>query len=270
MANQPKKYTWNATDYSLHSTAQQQWATELIPKLQLIGSEALLDIGCGDGKITAQIAQCLPRGCVVGVDNSEEMIKLARSKFTRTTYPNLSFDAMDARQLTFHERFDRVFSNAALHWIIDHRPILAGIRQSLKPGGRMLLQMGGKGNACSTLAIMDELMAEERWSRFFTGFTFPYGFYTPSEYMKWVDDAGLVPERAELLKKDMMLKGEEGLAGWVRTTWLPYTERLPIELRDEFVNEIANRYIGTHALDAEGYVHMAMVRLEVEATKLLS
>ncbi len=88
--------------------------------------------------------------------------------------------------------------------------------------------------------------------------------------MKWVDDAGLVPERAELLKKDMMLKGEEGLAGWVRTTWLPYTERLPIELRDEFVNEIANRYIGTHALDAEGYVHMAMVRLEVEATKLLS
>ncbi len=264
---QLKKYAWNAEDYAKHSTAQQQWATELIPKLRLVGNEALLDIGCGDGKITAQIARHLSNGSVVGIDNSEEMIKLARTKFSRTTCPNLSFEVMDARKLTFHGRFDRVFSNATLHWIIDHRPVLTGVGQSLKPGGRMLFQMGGKGNACGTLAIMDELMVEQHWSRFFKGFAFPYGFYTPEEYTIWLRDAGLVPERVELLNKDMMLLGKEGLAGWVRTTWLPYTERLPAELRDEFVNEVVSRYMGTRMLDAEGYVHMAMVRLEVEATR---
>ena len=267
MAKQPKKYAWNAKDYAKHSTAQQQWATELIPKLRLIGNEALLDIGCGDGKITAQIARRLSNGNVVGIDNSEEMIKLARTKFSQTICPNLSFEVMDARKLTFHERFDRVFSNATLHWIIDHRPVLAGVGQSLKPGGRMLFQMGGKGNAFGTLAIIDELMMEQHWSRFFKGFTFPYGFCTPEEYTIWLRDAGLMPERVELLNKDMVLQGKEGLAGWVRTTWLPYTERLPAELRDEFVNEIVSRYVGTHMLDAEGYVHMAMVRLEVEATR---
>ncbi len=206
----------------------------------------------------------------MGVDNSEEMIKLARTKFSQATCPNLSFEVMDARKLTFHEQFDRVFSNATLHWIIDHRPVLAGVRQSLKPGGRMLFQMGGKGNACEALSIMDGLMVDRHWSRFFKGFMFPYGFYKPEEYAIWLRDAGLVPERVELLNKDMVLRGKEGLAGWVRTTWLPYTERLPAELRDEFVKEVVNRYVGTHLLDAEGYVRMAMVRLEVEATRPLS
>ena len=97
-----------------------EWAEELIPKLRLTGNEAVLDIGCGIGKITARIASCMPQGCVIGIDNSEEMIKLARSKFPQTTYLNVSFQVMDARKLTFKEQFDRVFSNAVLHWIIDH------------------------------------------------------------------------------------------------------------------------------------------------------
>jgi trans-aconitate 2-methyltransferase len=267
LTKQPEKYSWNAEDYAKHSTTQQQWAKELIPKLKLTGNEALLDIGCGDGKITAQIASCLPNGYVVGVDSSEEMVKLARNKFPQTAFPNVSFQMMDARKLTFNEQFDRVFSNAALHWIIDHRPVLFGVRRSLKPGGRLLFQMGGKGNAQAILGLLDELMVEERWCQFFTGFTFHYGFYTPEEYVVWLREAGLEPEQVELLKKDMALQGKEGLAGWVRTTWLPYTGRLPADMRDEFVNEIVSRYVKAHPLDAQGYVHMAMVRLEVGAYK---
>lgn len=69
----PVKYSWNAQDYTKHSTAQQEWAREVIPKLKLSGGEALLDIGYGNGKITAQIASVLPKGCAVGVDNSKSM-----------------------------------------------------------------------------------------------------------------------------------------------------------------------------------------------------
>ena len=267
VTKQPEKYSWDAEEYAKHSSPQLEWAKELIPKLKLTGNEALLDIGCGDGKITAQIASCLPRGCVVGIDNSEEMINLARGKFPQTACPNVSFQVMDARKLSFTEQFDRVFSNAALHWIIDHRPVLEGVCRALKPDGKLLFQMGGKGNACGTLAVLDELMAEDRWSRFFEGFMFPYGFYATDEYEVWLREARLKPERVELLQKDMKLLGKEGLAGWVRTTWLPYTARLPAELREEFVGEIVDRYVKTHPLDSSGNVHAAMVRLEVEACK---
>lgn len=251
----PRKYTWNAEDYAKHSSAQQEWAKELIPKLRLSGKESLLDIGCGDGKISAMLATSLPDGCVVGIDNSEEMINLARRSFQQRDYPNLKFQVMDARALTFQNQFDRVFSNAALHWVINHRPVLEGVQRSLKGGGRLLLQMGGKGNAQDVLAILDELLIETRWREFFEDFTFPYGFYTPEEYESWLREAGLKPERIELIPKDMRLPGKEGLAGWIRTTWLPYTERLPVTLRDEFIKEIVDRYVEGLPLDEAGMAH---------------
>ncbi len=142
MVNHQKKYAWNAEDYAKHSSSQYEWAKELIPKLKLSGNEALLDIGCGDGKITVAVTKCLPRGYVVGIDNSEDMITLARRTFRQEAYPNLSFQRMDARALTFQEKFDRVFSNAALHWIIDQQSVLHGVQRSLKSGGGLLFQMG--------------------------------------------------------------------------------------------------------------------------------
>jgi trans-aconitate 2-methyltransferase len=121
MVEQQKSYVWNADDYAKHSSSQYKWAQELIPKLKLSGSEALLDIGCGDGKITAVLAKSLPHGCIVGIDSSENMVTLAQHTFPPDAYPNLSFQRMDARALTFQEKFDHVFSNAALHWITDYR-----------------------------------------------------------------------------------------------------------------------------------------------------
>ena len=267
VVKQRKNYVWNADDYAKHSSSQYKWAQELIPKLKLSGSEALLDIGCGDGKITVVLAKNLPRGCVVGIDSSEDMINLAQHTFPPDAYPNLSFQQMDARTLTFQEKFDRVFSNAALHWIKDHQSVLHGVQRSLKSGGRLLFQMGGKGNAHDILTVLDELFLEECWQKFFLGFGFPYGFYTPEEYTAWLVEAKLKPERAELLQKNMKLPGKAGLAGWIRTTWLPYTERLPAKLRDAFISEVVDIYLERHPLDAEGNAHVAMVRLEVEASK---
>jgi trans-aconitate methyltransferase len=211
MAEQPKNYSWNAEDYAKHSSSQYEWAKELIPKLKLSGNETLLDIGCGDGKVTTALATCLPRGCVVGIDNSEDMINLARHTFPQGAYPNLSFQKMDARALTFQEKFDRVFSNAALHWIIDQQSVLHGVQRSLKNGGRLLFQMGGKGNAQDILSVLNELLRANPWKKFFSDFSFPYGFYAPEEYETWLFEARLKPERAELLPKDMQLLGKEGL-----------------------------------------------------------
>ncbi len=262
-----QKYSWNAEDYANNSLNQFEWAKELVPKLNLKGDEALLDIGCGDGKITAMLASYLPHGKVVGIDSSEEMIALARKSFPNCHNSNLSFLKMDARDLTFREQFDVAFSNASLHWIIDHQTVLHGVHDSLDNHGRLLFQMAGKGNAQDILAVLQELISEEDCEPYFKNFTFPYGFYGTDEYKKWLPEAGLKTERVELIHKDMRLQGKEGLAGWIRTTWLPITERVPASLRDKFIDEIAERYIAAYPLDAEGTAHIKMMRLEVQATK---
>jgi trans-aconitate 2-methyltransferase len=262
-----KNYVWNAKDYSKNSANQYAWAQELIPKLKLTGNESLLDIGCGDGKITAELAKALPNGKAVGIDSSKEMVNLAQTAFPQTQYPNLSFQLMDARKLTFHDEFNRVFSNAALHWIVDQKTVLYGVQRSLKTGGRLLFQMAGKGNAQNVLGILDELLVVEPWKAFFGGFAFPYGFFDPEEYTAFLHEAGLAPLRVELFPKDMKLSGAEGLAGWIRTTWLPFTERLPEELKSGFIREVVTRYLERFPLDSEGNAHVGMIRLEVEAAK---
>lgn len=262
-----KNYAWNPADYAKNSANQYTWAKELIPKLKISGNQVLLDIGCGDGKITAEIAKCLPKGRVVGIDSSNQMIKLAKSTFPNEQYNNLTFQVIDARNLTFDGEFDIAFSNAALHWIIDQKSVLQGVKRSLKPRGRILFQMAGKGNAQAVLCILDEMLREQKWQRFFDKFTFPYAFLGTEEYMELLSDTDLEPLRVELIPKDMTFKGAEGLAGWVRTTWLPFTERIPPQQQTFFVDEIVNRYLERFPADIEGTVHLGMVRLEVEAKK---
>ena len=260
-------YQWNAPEYQASSANQKEWAIELLSKLDLKESDRVLDIGCGDGEITALIAQKVPRGCAVGIDSSGDMIRLARRRFPVDHYSNLSFLLKDARAMDFTGEFDAVFSNACLHWVTDHMPVLEGVRRSLKPSGRMLLQMGGRGNAATILGIMDGIVKEDKWSRFFEGFTFPYGFYGPEEYRRWLGVLDFKAARVELVPKDMVHAGEKELASWLRTTWLPYTQRIPELLRDEFVLEVVDRYSREYPPDGDGNIHVSMVRLEVEAEK---
>jgi trans-aconitate 2-methyltransferase len=110
-------------------------------------------------------------------------------------------------------------------------------------------------------------MAAPRWQRYFKGFNFRYGFHAPEDYRQWLFEAGLTPLRLELIPKDMLHAGEDGLKGWLRTTWMPFTEPVPQEQRDEFLDAVAARYLGAHPLDSEGNAHVKMIRLEVEAMR---
>ena len=139
-----KSYRWDADAYARHSSAQLAWAQELIGKLALRGDERMLDIGCGDGRVTAELARLVPRGEAVGVDNSEEMIRRASSAFPAASVANLSFRRMDALSLSFATAFDVTFSNAALHWVRDHRTMLAGVASILKPGAGFFSRWEGE------------------------------------------------------------------------------------------------------------------------------
>lgn len=258
-------FKWDAKEYQKSSNAQQKWANELIKKMDLTGSEKILDLGCGDGKVTSEIATHLETGCILGIDSSVDMINLANKTFPQSKHPNLKFKVKDFQDLNYDSEFDLIFSNAALHWIKDHSNLLKSIQRSLKPDGKLLIQMGGKGNGKEILDIGDEMTRDPEWNAYFHDFSFPYGFYDAETYEKWIEEAGLKPLRVELMEKVMEQNGIDGLKSWMKTVWLPYTQRIPEDLQEKFIDDVANQYIENHPLDHKGLVQVNMVRLEVEA-----
>ncbi len=260
-------YQWNAVEYAKHASVQQQWARELINKLKLKGNERILDIGSGDGKITAELAANVPNGFVIGIDNSDEMIRLSQSRYLTSNVKNLKFQKVDARELPFENEFDIIFSNAALHWVLDHKPVLHGIHKGLKESGKALLQMGGRGNAEDIKVTLDTLISTDEWRAYFENFNFVYGFHGVEEYRRWLYEAGLEALRVELIPKVAIHKDRTAFEGWIRTTWLPWTHRVPEEKRNIFISQLTEKYFELCPADKEGRIHVRMSRLEVEADK---
>ena len=259
---------WNAADYAANSGVQQSWAWELIARLNLRGDENILDVGCGDGKITAELARAVPRGAVVGIDPSKEMIGYAGEKFPAAKIPNLKFQIGDARQITSSIKFDLVFSNAALHWVAGHEEFLSGAAAALKSGGRLVVSCGGKGNAHEVFLALRPEMRRQRWRQFFRKMPLPYFFYSPGDYRKWLPKHGFKIHLLKLAPKDGAYDGAAGFAMWLRTTWLPFVQRVPLNLREEFIAAVTARYLAKHPPDAKNQVHVRMVRLEIGAVKI--
>jgi len=260
-------HQWNPEEYAKSSAAQLAWARELIARLKLKGDESVLDVGSGDGKVTAEIAAALPGGRAVGLDASPEMVEFARANYDDKRFPNLEFICMDARRIELNRRFDIVFSNAALHWIEDHPAVLKGLNRVMRGGGRLLISCGGRGNAVEILEAVSVVTAKDRWRGYFDGFAFPYYFYGPDAYARWLAETGFSPRRVELVPKEMPHPGAEGLAAWIRTTWHPFTERVPQSAREDMIQEVVKTYLDRFPLDAAGDARVKMVRLEVEAVK---
>ncbi len=258
---------WNPEDYAKNSDAQLKWARELRQNLNLQGNESVLDVGCGDGKITADLATTLPRGRVTGVDSSPEMIAYATRTYPSKQYPNLSFVCVDARSLDFDQEFDLCFSNATLHWVDNHQAFLHGVSRSLRSGGRLVVSCGGQGDAADVLQVFSELVSNKSWKDYFDGFRNPYFFYGDQDYALWLEKAGFTVEQLELVPKDMTHLGKEGLAGWIRTTWMPFTHYVPESERDNFITHFVETYVERIPLDQNGLAHVRMVGLKVNALK---
>ncbi len=256
---------WDPQDYGRNARAQATWADEVIPLLELAGDEVLLDLGSGDGRVTAAIAGRIPEGHVVGLDASPAMVIHARAKYGRR--PTLEFVLADMQAIPFRAGFDRIFSNAALHWAPGQGRILNGIARALRPGGRAVLQMGGAGNAAPILRVLEDLIASDRWKPFFPKQGLRYAFLDGKTYRDLLAGAGLEPVEVSMYPKTMVQQGRDGLAGWVRTTWLLYTEDVPVEQRDAFIDAIVDGYLADHPPEPDGTVRVPMVRLQIVAVR---
>ncbi len=253
------KARWNPENYAANSQGQAIWANELIAKIGLRGDEAILDIGCGDGKITDALSRLTYKE-TIAIDLSAEMVAFAQSHFKTPL-----FMQMDAQQLTFDARFDVVFSNAALHWVANHEAVVRGIYRALKPGGKAVLQMGGKGNAAAVFAALEKVKVS--YARYFEGFQAPYTFCSNRQYTLWLKDAGFREYHAALLEKEMVHENVDAFKGWLHTTWFPFIQRVPEAMQAAFVDAWVTAYLDTRPVDDMGRIRVAMVRLEVMAIK---
>jgi trans-aconitate 2-methyltransferase len=233
----------------------------------LRGAEHILDVGCGDGKVTAELAQAVPQGSVVGIDNAPEMIRFAADKFSGPLSANLQFQVMDARQMRFSQPFDLVVSNAALHWVDDHSAFLQGAAAGLRNGGRLVVSCGGQGNAQKVFIALRGTIRLPRWRGWFRQLATPYFFYRTAEYKHWLPRCGFAPATIQLTAMDACHENPTAFAAWFRTTWMPYTQRVPEAAREEFVAEVVARYLRKNPVDAQGHVRVGMVRLEIDAVK---
>jgi trans-aconitate 2-methyltransferase len=260
-------YTWNPQDYAQHSRAQETWARELLDLIDLRPNDVVLDIGCGDGRTTAAIAQAVPEGSVVGVDLSADMVAHATAQHCGQSTNNLRFARADAAALPFNSEFSVVFSNATLHWVPDQRAAARGIARALRKDGRVIAQFGGKGNVADVITTFEHIAHTPRWRGIAKLGEVPYHFHAAATWESWLREAGMEVHECRLIPKDMTHDSVASFIGWLRTAWHPYTANVPAELRDAFLEDTTGQYLARFPLDGQGRVHVATVRLQVRAQK---
>ncbi len=186
--------------------------------------ERILDLGCGDGALTAKIAAS--GATVVGVDSSPSMVEAAKAL-------GLDTRVASGAELSFEHEFDAVFSNAALHWMRNQEAVLAGVHRALKPGGRFVAEMGGFGNVA---AISVALSAALRpWGLDAASLEQNY-FPTPTQYAAQLKTAGFVVDEIGLIPRPTALP-ESGMRGWLETFRRGLLEQLPEKDRERAIDE---------------------------------
>jgi len=220
---------WDAGLYDKKHSFVWKMAADLLELLEAKSGERILDVGCGTGHLTAKIAT--NGALVTGVDRSTEMIQEARA-----AYPALRFEVMDARQLTFPEKFDAVFSNATLHWIKEPERAVESIARVLRSGGRFVAEFGGKGNIAALVAAV-----ERAWPKAGLPQPVPNPWYYPSlaEYAGLLEEHGLEVTYGLLFDRPTPLEdGEHGLCNWLEMFGGLLTENLPKDQQGRLLEEI--------------------------------
>ena len=221
--------TWDAGLYDQKHAFVWEKARPLLRLLAPQNGERILDVGCGTGQLTAEIAATGAQ--VVGVDHSPEMIEAARKKFSA-----LRFEVCDARALPFRDEFDAVFSNAALHWIPEAETVVAGIARALKPGGRVVAEFGGRANIRRLMEALTGALESMGTSP--QGVS-PWFYPSVAEYSSLLERHGLEVREAVLFERPTKLAdGERGLRTWITMFGESFVRILPEASRDAYLREV--------------------------------
>jgi trans-aconitate 2-methyltransferase len=243
---------WDGASYDRVSGTMEKLALEVLERLQLRGDETVIDAGCGSGSVTESLIARLPRGRVIGIDESASMIEAARERLGERA----DLRRLDLLDLEPQEPVDAIFSTATFHWIADHERLFEVLHRALVPGGRLLAQCGGRGNITVLRSRAGEVLAREPYAPHFAGFAPPWNYATPEQTRARLRAAGFTA--AECWLEEAPQEPPEPREFLQTIVLGPHVQRLPEALREPFMDDVLERLGEPVVVD--------YVRLNVDAT----
>lgn len=256
---------WRGKDYNQHSISQKESASNLMKSVRIKDGAKVLDVGCGDGKITAEIARNSPNGAVVGVDISASMIEFAKSTFSEERHPNLKFGIKDAQNLDYKDEFDMVFSFTTLQWIENHAAFLRGAYQSLKDLGTLAITMP-MGLPMTLEQAVNEIVAMREWESYFQDFSTGWNFVDDVNYGELLNAHDFTISRLAIVAQKDIFPSREIFEKFI-SQWFPYLRPLPENLKTVFLKQVIDRFLELETRFPNEEVHFKIRLLEVVATK---
>ncbi|MCY7324454.1 MAG: methyltransferase domain-containing protein [Phormidesmis sp. CAN_BIN36] len=234
------KQTWNPESYAKNARFVSDLGEPLLNLLQLVPGERILDLGCGDGALTEKLVAA--GGLVLGVDASAEQVQATRQR-------GLEAEVCTAEDLPFVEEFDAVFSNAVLHWVKDQPIAIAKVYRSLKPNSRFVAELGGFGNVATIrnalhAALRDRGINPQEFD--------PWFFPTVDEYQTLLEDQGFEVDSIVLFARPTLLPSD--ISGWLETFAQPFLRAVPLDDRDDCIEEVRDRVYPILFQEGEGWV----------------
>ncbi len=248
-ASPSHQQTWSADSYGTHARFVADLAGAAVDWLAPMAGERILDLGCGDGALSAAIAATGAR--VIGVDASEDLLRAARAR-------GLDAREMDGQALSFDKEFDAVFSNAALHWMSEPDRVIDGIRRALEPGGRFVAEFGGHGNVAAIVTAMRATALRRGGDQALAG---PWFFPSPQSYQARLERHGFRVERIGLFPRPTPLK--TGMKAWLGVFRKPFFDQYG-EAMDAVLDEVVD-LLAPVLRDEDGNWTADYVRLRVAA-----
>ncbi len=256
-------YEFDGEQYRKASGHQKEWGSRLIQELDLRGDEQILDLGCGDGELTAQLARCVPRGGVLGIDASQGMIDAAG----KHAAGNLRVARQDINALDYDDAFDLIFSNATLHWIKDHRQLLPRVRRALRPGGILRFNFAAAGNCTHLIDVVRHAMALPAYRPYFDDFLWPWFMPTVQEYGDLMRGSEFRDVRVCLENADRFFPDAQALTRWVdQPSLVPFLAPLGADQKQSFRDLVVEQMIRA-TVQEDGRCFEAFRRINVFARK---
>ena len=226
---------WDAATYHRVADPQFAWGQEVLERLELAGDEAVLDAGCGSGRVTRLLAERLPDGHVIGVDAAPSMIEVAREQLADLG-GRVELRRLDLLELDLGGEVDAVFSNATFHWILDHERLFARLFEALKPGGVLEAQCGGQGNIGDWMRAIEAAEGDERFAAYLRGIPAVKNFASVGDTEARLERAGF--EVGGVWLENKTVEPDEPRAFISTVVLAKHLQHLPADLRDDFVDAV--------------------------------
>ena len=241
--NNNDQHSWDARTYDkVSSNVQLEWGRKVLEKRAWIGNEIIMDAGAGSGNLTKILAGKVPQGQVYAVDNDPNMVQQAKSNLSSCRNVQIIYSRTD--RVNLPTKLDVIFSNSALHWVLDQEGLFSHFWQLLKPNGELLIQYGGHGNIDRPLSVIFGLMQSEQFKEHFVDWKQSWYFPKPEETETLLKKARFRDIQVNLSRRTTTFSDRESFANFVKTVimkpflgYLPYAKK-----RDQFVDVFLDEF----------------------------